>query len=123
MLLVEACRSWEWGSDLCDDQGVEMRLVDATKMPEIWRSNKTMDREDVEAMLKRWLLTGHLPESYHATRPQRELRGLTRRLEELRKQKRTTLNRIHAVIDAHGMPAKKEQFFLARTRPSRIVSG
>ena len=111
VLFVEACRSWEGVSDLCEDHGVEMRLIDAAKMPEIWRSNKKTDRRDVEAMLQRWLVTGELPESYRATRPQRELRGLTRRLEEIRKHKRTTLNRIHALIDAHGMPAKKEQFF------------
>ena len=111
VLFVEACRSWEWVSDLCEDHGVEMRLVDAAKMPEIWRSNKKTDRQDVEAMFERWLVTGRLPESYRATRAQRELRGLTRRLEELRKHRRTTLNRIHALIDAQGMPAKKEQFF------------
>ena len=111
MLFVEACRSWEWVSDLCEDHGVEMRLVDAAKMPEIWRSNKKTDRNDVEAMLERWLVMGELPESYRATRAQRELRGLTRRLEELRKHKRTTLNRVHALVDAHGMPAKKERFF------------
>ena len=34
LLFVEACRSWEWVSDLCEDRGVEMRLVDASKMPE-----------------------------------------------------------------------------------------
>lgn len=111
MLFVEACRSWGWVSDLCEDHGVDMRLVDPAKMPEIWRSNKKSDRHDVEAMLTRWLMMGQLPESYRATRAQRELRGLTRRLEELRKQKRNTLNRIHALIDAQGMPAKKEQFF------------
>ncbi len=111
VLFVEACRSWEWVSDLCEDHGVEMRLVDAAKMPEIWRSNKKSDRQDVEAMMQRWLVTGRLPESYRATRAQRELRGLTRRLEEVRKHRRTTLNRVHALIDAHGMPAKKEQFF------------
>ena len=111
ILFVEACRSWEWVSDMCEDHGVDMQLVDAAKMPEIWRSNKKTDREDVEAMVNRWLVTGQLPESYRATRSQRELRGLTRRLEEIRKQKRTTLNRIHALIDAQGMPAKKEQFF------------
>ena len=110
VLFVEACRSWEWVSDLCEDHGVDMRLVDAAKMPEIWRSNKKSDQEDVEAMQKRWLLTGELPESYRATRPQRELRGLTRRLEEIRKHRRVTLNRIHALIDAQGMPAKKEEF-------------
>ncbi|MCB9888431.1 MAG: IS110 family transposase [Planctomycetes bacterium] len=110
VLFVEACRSWEWVSDLCEDQVMDMRLVDAAKMPEIWRSNKKTDRQDVEAMLERWLVTGQLPESYRATRAQRELRGLTRRLEEIRKHRRVTLNRIHALIDAHGMPAKKENF-------------
>lgn len=110
ILFVEACRSWEWVSDLCEDLGVEMQLVDAAKMPEIWRSTKKTDREDVEAMLTRLLTTGRLPESYRATRAQRELRSLTRRLEELRKQRRQTLNRIHALIDSQAMPAKKEQF-------------
>lgn len=110
VLFVEACRSWEWVSDLCEDHGVDMRLVDAAKMPEIWRSNKKSDCQDVSAMVERWLVTGRLPESYRATRVQRELRGLTRRLEEIRKHRRVTLNRIHALIDAHGRPAKKEQF-------------
>ncbi len=110
VLFVEACRSWEWVSDLCEDLGVDLRLVDASKMPEIWRSAKKTDREDVEAMFTRFLVTGKLPESYRATRPQRELRSLTRRLEELREHRRKTLNRIHALIDAQGMPANKEQF-------------
>ncbi len=110
VLFVEACRSWEWVSDLCEDIGIEMRLVDAAKMPEIWRSNKKSDHRDVQAMFDRWLLTGEPRRAYRATRAQRELGGQTRRLEEIRKHRRVTLNRIHALIDAHGMPAKKEQF-------------
>ncbi len=111
LLFVEACRSWEWVSDLCEDIGVELRLVDSSKMPEIWRSNKKSDRRDVDALFTRLLVTGELPESYRATRTQRQLRDITRRLEDLRKERRNVLNRIHALIDAHGAPAKKEKFF------------
>ncbi len=110
VLFIEACRSWEWVSDLCEDIGVDMRLVDAAKMPEIWRSNKKSDREDVAALMTRLRLTGELPQSYRATRAQRELRCITRRLEEVRKDRRNTLNRIHALIDAQAMPARKETF-------------
>ncbi|MCB9889325.1 MAG: hypothetical protein H6836_07080 [Planctomycetes bacterium] len=87
VLFVEACRSWEWVSDLCEDQVMDMRLVDAAKMPEIWRSNKKTDRQDVEAMLERWLVTGQLPESHCATEAQRELWGLDASLEEIRKHR------------------------------------
>lgn len=116
LLFIEAGRSWEWVSDLCEDIGVEMRLVDSAKMPEIWRSNKKSDRRDVDALMTRLQLTGELPKSYRATRAQRELRCITRRLEELRKDRRNTLNRIHALIDAQGMPAKKETFLVPEWR-------
>ncbi len=110
-LYVEACRSWEWESDLCEDRGVELQLIDSSKMPEIWQSTKKTDRNDVEAMFGRLMATGKLPKSYRATRKQRELRGLARRLHELRKARRIVMNQIHALIDAHGMPTQKASFF------------
>ena len=79
-------------------------------MPEIGRSSKKTDEHDVEAMVNRLLVSGELPESYRATRSERELRGLTRRLSGLRRDKQRVLNRIHAVIDCHGMPAGKSRF-------------
>lgn len=38
LVFVEACRSWEWVSDLCDDLGVEFRLINPRHMPEIANS-------------------------------------------------------------------------------------
>jgi hypothetical protein len=79
-------------------------------MPEIWRSTKKTDRADVEVMIQRLQVMGELPESHRMTRPQRELRSLTRRLGDFRHQRRRILNQIHAIIDSDGMPAKKESF-------------
>lgn len=110
-LFIEACRSWEWVSDLCDDLDVTLHLVDSSKVPEVWRSSKKTDRHDVEALVRRLLAVGELPEAYRASRPERELRGLTRTLHSLRKQKKNILNRIHALVDANGMPATKADFF------------
>ena len=110
LVFVEACRAWEWVSDLCEDLGVDLKLVNPSEMPEIARSKKKTDHHDVEAMVQRLLITGELPESYRASRPERELRGLTRRLSVLRNERRQLVHRIHAEIDAHGMPAKKESF-------------
>lgn len=109
-VFVEACRAWEWVSDLCDDLEIEMTLVDPSKMPEIARSTKKSDERDVEAMVQRLLVTGELPRSYRASREERELRGLTRQLSSLRNNKRVLVNRIHAVIDSHGMPATQPSF-------------
>jgi transposase len=110
LVFVEACRAWEWISDLCEDLGLDMRLVDPSRMPEIAKSNNKSDERDVEAMVQRLLVTGELPRSYRATRRERELRALTRRLSSLRKEKRKHLLRIHAVIDSHGMPSTKASF-------------
>ncbi len=65
MVYVEACRAWEWVSDLCSDLGLDFQWVDPGKMPEIRRSSKKTDRHDVEAMVSRLLVSGELPESCH----------------------------------------------------------
>lgn len=110
LVFVEACRAWEWISDLCEDLEIDLQLVDPAKMPEIAKSTKKTDRHDVEAMVERLLLKGELPRSYRATRTERELRGLTRRLSVLRQEIRKLSYRIHAVIDSHGMPTNKATF-------------
>jgi transposase len=109
-VFVEACRSWEWVSDLCEDLSIDLDLVDASRMPEIAKSTKKTDANDVQAMVNRLTVTGQLPQSYRASRPERELRGLTRHLSVLRKDKRKLVHRIHAAIDAHGLPASKASF-------------
>jgi transposase len=110
LVFVEACRSWEWVSDLCEDLGIELRLVDPSRMPEIARSTKKTDRHDVEAMVQRLLVTGELPQSYRASRSERELRALTRRLCDLRHTRRRLIHQVHATIDAQGLPAPKSDF-------------
>ena len=108
-VFVEACRSWEWVADLCEDLGIDFHLVNPRYMPEIARSTKKSDRADVEAMVRRFQTTG-LPEARVASRAEREFRGLTRELTCLRKMRRVTLQRLHALVDAHGMPANKKLF-------------
>lgn len=115
-VFVEACRSWEWVSDLCEDLGVDLRLVDPSRMPEIARSSKKTDHHDVEAMVQRLMVTGGLPESYRASRPERELRALTRRLSDLRRSRKRHVHQIHALIDSHGLPARKADFVRAAWR-------
>lgn len=110
LVYVEACRAWEWVSDLCEDLGHEFRLVNPRQMPEIARSTKKTDRADVEAMVRRLQVEGDLPQSYCPTRPERERRALTRRQADVRKWRRQVLIKIHAVIDSHGLPAKKTEF-------------
>lgn len=122
LVYVEACRAWEWVSDLCEDLGHEFRLVDPRQMPEIARSTKKTDHADVEAMVRRLEVEGDLPRSYRATRIERERRALTRRLSDVRKWRRQVLVKIHAVIDSHGLPAKKAQFGRAEWRESMKAS-
>ena len=110
LVFVEACRSWEWVSDLCAEMEIDFQLVDPSRMPEISRSAKKTDHHDVEAMVQRLLVTGELPRSYRATRDERELRALTRRLCDLRNSRRRQIHQIHAVIDAQGLPATKLHF-------------
>jgi transposase len=109
-VFVEACRAWEWVSDLCEDLSIDLDLIDPSRMPEIARSTRKSDERDVEAMVQRLLVTGELPLSYRASREQRELRALTRRLSGLRHDKRKLLHRVHAVIDSHGLPTTKASF-------------
>ncbi len=68
LVFIEACRSWELVSDLCEDLDIDFLLIDPAKMPEISRSKRKTDRSDVEAMVARLLRTGVLPASYRATR-------------------------------------------------------
>ena len=110
LVYVEACRSWEWVSDLCVELGMSLRLINPSKMPEIWKSTKKTDKLDVEAMVTRLQVKGELPESYGATKQERELRSLVRRLGDLRVGRRKLLNKVHAAIDAQGLPATKEMF-------------
>lgn len=117
-LFVEACRSWEWVSDLCEELGIEFHLVDPRQMPEIAKSHKKSDRADVEAMVQRFTVCGELPESRVATRLERELRGLTRELSGLRSEHRILLNKIHAAVDAHGCPGDKRKFRCPEWRAS-----
>jgi transposase len=93
LVFIEACRSWEWVSDLCEDLGIDFQLIDPAKMPEISRSRSKTDRNDVEAMVARLLHTGVLPTSYRASREERNLRLLTRRL--------TTLREAALVLESH----------------------
>lgn len=116
LVFVEACRAWEWVSDLCEDLGVDLKLVDPAKMPEISRSAKKTDQHDVTAMVQRLLAVGDLPQSYRASRSERELRGLTRQLSDLRHGRRDLCNRIHALIDSQGWPAMKKSFEKAEWR-------
>ena len=109
LVFVEACRSWEWVSDLCTDLGLEFRLVNPRHMPEIAKSVKKTDRADVNAMVTRFLVD-KLPESRVASRAEREFRALTRELTSLRFDHRVMLQKIHALVDAQGMPATKKQF-------------
>lgn len=110
LVYVEACRSWEWVSDLCNDLGHDFRLIDPARMPEIWSAKTKTDRRDVDKFVDRFQVKGEMPESYRASRSERELRGLTRLLGELRHQRKRLTQMIHASIDAQGMPAKKERF-------------
>jgi transposase len=116
LIYVEACRAWEWVSDLCEELGFDFRLVAARQMPEIARSNKKTDQADVEAMVRRLQVAGDLPRSYRASRVERERRALTRRLTDLRKWRRRLLVKIHAVIDSQGLPAQKTKFTKADWR-------
>lgn len=116
LVYVEACRSWEWVSDLCDELAIDLQLVDPSRMPEIARSPKKTDHHDVAAMVQRLTVTGELPSSFRANREQRELRALTRQLSDLRNTRRRLIHQIHAVIDAHGLPAAKAQFVRADWR-------
>lgn len=118
LVYVEACRSWEWVSDLCEDLEIDLCLVDPSRMPEIARSSKKTDEHDVEAMVERLQVKGELPQSYRASRGERELRGLTRRLSDLRNTRRRLIHQIHATIDAQGMPATKRDFVRGQWRES-----
>ena len=106
-LYVEACRSWEWLSDLCDELGIECHLVDPYKMPEICKNPRKTDQHDVKAMFGRLAAVGTLPESHRASRSERELRELTRNRLDLQKQRRETLNRLHALCDSQGLPTHR----------------
>lgn len=119
-LYLEACRSWEWLSDLCDQLGMECHLVDPQKMPEISRSPRKTDRHDVDAMLRRLMAVGSLPESHRTSRSERELRELTRNRIDLLRQRRGTLNRLHALCDAQGLPTPRRRFVDGAWR-SRMV--
>ena len=110
LAFVEACRSWEWVSDLCEELGHDFRLVNPRQMPEIAKSTKKSDRNDVEAMVRRLMIEGNLPQAYRASRSEREMRSLSRQLADLRDRRRQMLLKIHAVVDAHGLPAKKDAF-------------
>ena len=110
LVYVEACRGWEWVSDLCEEQEIAFRLVNPSKMPEIWKSTKKTDKQDVHAMLSRLQGAGFLPESHRRSRPERSRRELTRARQSLKNLRRQTLNRLHALCDSHGLPSQQKDF-------------
>jgi hypothetical protein len=68
LVYVEACRSWEWVSNLRDELAIDLQLVDPSRMPENARSSKKTDHHDVAAMVHRLTVTGELPSSCRARR-------------------------------------------------------
>ena len=90
-------------------------MIDPAKMPEIWKSTKKTDKLDVEAMVERLQIQGKLPED-GASKEERDVRSLVRRLGDFQLHWRKLLNKIHAVIDANGLPATKENFIKRRWR-------
>lgn len=109
-IFVEACRGWEWVSNLAGEIGAEFKLVNPRKMPEIGKSMKKTDRIDVEKMLKRLQIDGELPESRCLSREERSLRSISRERSDVAKNKRKVMVRIHSVIDSHDLPAAKTEF-------------
>jgi transposase len=110
LVYVEACRAWEWVSDLVVDLGHDFRLVNPREMPEIAKSAKKSDRRDVEAMLRRFQVEGDLPQSRRLSRDERTRRAISRERSDISKNRRRIMLRIHALIDGRGMPAKKDKF-------------
>lgn len=109
-IFVEACRGWEWVSNLSDEIGAEFKLVNPREMPEIAKSIKKTDRKDVEKMLRRLQVEGELPESRCLSREERALRSISRERSDVAKNKRKLMVRIHAVIDSHDLPSAKAEF-------------
>lgn len=109
-IFVEACRGWEWVSNLADEIGADFKLVNPREMPEISKSAKKTDRKDVEKMLRRLQVEGSLPESRCMSRDDRMLRSISRERSDVSKHKRKLMVRVHALIDSHDLPAKKDQF-------------
>jgi transposase len=109
-IFVEACRGWEWVSNLAGEIGADFKLVNPREMPEISKSMKKTDRKDVEKMLRRLQVEGELPESRCLSREERALRSITRERSDVSKSKRKLMVRIHAVIDSHDLPTVKAEF-------------
>jgi transposase len=104
---VEATGNTSWFVDQIRDRVSRVVVVDPHRFEVIRKSVKKTDKHDARTLA--WFLSKDmLPEARMKTRENAQLHSLAGTLDKLVKQRTALINKIHNVLNAHGLKFKKE---------------
>lgn len=107
---IEPVSQWGWYSDILQDTGLKVKLVDVYKSKLIAGTRLKNDKVD-SAILAEMLRSDFLPEAYLAPKETRELRELLRWKIFLVRIRARIKNRIHGMLAHHGLICPKTDTF------------
>lgn len=99
---IEPVSQWGWYSDILEDTGMKVKLVDVYKSKLIAGTRLKNDKVD-SLILAEMLRSDFLPEAYLAPKETRELRELLRWKIFLVRIRARIKNRIHGMLSHHGL--------------------
>lgn len=100
-LAVEPVCGWRWMTDLCTENGIDVRIANTIKLRQIADSGQKTDKNDA-LTLAELLRADYLPEAYKVPDDIYELRILVRERAHFISQSTATKCRIHSVCTARG---------------------
>lgn len=107
---IEPVSQWGWYSEVLENHGLEVKLVNALNTKLIAQSKLKNDKVDSK-VLAELLRTDFLPESYLAPRETRELREFLRSRMFCSRMRSRTKNRVHAILWKHGLEFPRTDLF------------
>ena len=114
-IAIEASAGWYWVVNKLEEMGAKVHLAHPKKTKLIAESKVKTDKVDANALFD-LLRTDFLPESYIASTEVREKREIHRQRAALVKIRTSVKNRIHSILDKHGIFFKISDIFGTKGR-------
>lgn len=108
-LAVEATGNTRWFCEQVSGRVKQVVVVNPRRFEIVKRSVNKTDRRDA-ANLALFLSKDLLPEARMKEKTQAQLHHLCQTRDKLVKQRTSLINQLHALANAHGLPAKKEAY-------------
>ena len=107
---IEPVSQWGWYSEILEDTGMKVKLVDVYKSKLISGTRLKNDKVD-SLILAEMLRSDFLPEAYLAPKETRELRELLRWRIFLVRVRARIKNRMHGILAQHGLICPRSDIF------------